>query len=621
MTSHERIVELAVAALDFSIDSDDQRLVNEHLAACETCRDQVGMLRADRDQLSAATVLTAPAVVRQRLLVTALDSGSSAPLIRRPVLILATVALLLAVAIAGVTVGAGLLEVIFDARLPVSSANPSSAALASAAPSVAPSAIAEVEWMGYRQVQSSSAFLRSQPKPGTEVLAELTGGAVVSAWNAPVTVEGDAWQLVHFGEVVGWIPLEIESGASLGEVVISSPTSPLIRVDIFPDVIGPQGTLTFAVADEGRLIRPAADGYGWTEQWLTPAGMELLRASAVDSGLFDAAASYPPRRGWLGGFATTRISVRGMNGRVTVQATNASDGQEAQAVLSLGEQLVELLDELPEHAIVDPSVPVQPHAVGEFNLLVGFSDGVLSSWPADQVAAIPMWVEDATLPLDEPLLESGEPLPEQDVRCGVIDAATAAALRDALWAAGYEETPGGAVIASFTLGWRATNGTVTIDINAVPPGEAADCSRYGGEPAGSCVESPDLRALLSVTDPLGCYGSSELSLEGFLAPLGPYDPVLFVEPSWLCCPADELTASRSAAYAGEMGLWLVASPESGITLRDFMDTTVRIRGHFDDPAAGDCEYTEDYSHLGVVPGDAVIGCRRTFVATSIVVVP
>jgi hypothetical protein len=42
-----------------------------------------------------------------------------------------------------------------------------------------------------------------------------------------------------------------------------------------------------------------------------------------------------------------------------------------------------------------------------------------------------------------------------------------------------------------------------------------------------------------------------------------------------------------------------------------------VIGHFDDPIAETCRYTEDYSDLDVSPKDAVESCRTTFVVTRI----
>jgi hypothetical protein len=622
MTEHALVLELAVAALDFPLSPGEERQVSEHLAGCEMCRNKVGALRADRERLGAVAVLAAPVAVRQHVLAAALDTSSRVPSTRRRLLVLAMVLLLIGLAAASVAVGSRLLEFFMESRLPAPTSTPVPSNGASVAPSLAPSAAPtatpEGEWVGYRQVVGEAVLLRAQAKAGTEVLADLPPVTVVSAWNTPVVVDGDEWQLVHYGELAGWVSLDTPSGAALSEVQIWSPGPPLLRVDVYPDVIGDLGTLTFAVSGEGRLIRPDAVGFGWTEQWLTAAGVELLRTTAIDSGLLDATVSYPPPGDWQAGFTTTRISILGWNGPVTVMATNAGGGPEADAVVALGEQLEALAETLPENAIVDPGVPPQPYVVSAFNLLVGPSEGVLATWPDDEVAAIPLWIEDATLPLERPLLETGELLPGQDLRCSVIDAASAAALREALWAAGFDAQPGSDVLASFTLGWREANGVVSVDINAVPPGDAADCTRYGAEPVNACVDSPDLDALLGMTDPLGCYGDANLTFQGWLAPIGAYDPVLFVEPAWLCCPYYELRASPGpGSPAHGEGLWLVFSPASGINLGDFTETPVRLTGHFDDPAAQECQYTEDYSHLGVLPGDAVIGCRRTFVVTDI----
>lgn len=124
MTAHERILELAVAALDFPLEHDERRRVDEHLAGCVECRSLVWALRADRQRLGATAVLPAPAGVRQRVLAATLDTGGSPPFLQRPLLVMAAMLMLVALTLAGVAVGSRVLEIFIESPLPVPTAGP-----------------------------------------------------------------------------------------------------------------------------------------------------------------------------------------------------------------------------------------------------------------------------------------------------------------------------------------------------------------------------------------------------------------------------------------------------------------------------------------------------------------
>jgi len=159
-------------------------------------------------------------------------------------------------------------------------------------------------------------------------------------------------------------------------------------------------------------------------------------------------------------------------------------------------------------------------------------------------------------------------------------------------------------------------------------------------------------AVIFNSERLACYGDAELTLEGTVGQIGAYDPYLGCEPEWLCHPYVSLHAiieqahvaptivlaaisHDPLAWTGEWptpDLWFVVHPQSGITDAELLalvtgspDTQVteahpvpvRVTGHFDDPAASTCVYTEDYTNIGIAPEDAARGCRNTFVVTSI----
>jgi hypothetical protein len=155
-------------------------------------------------------------------------------------------------------------------------------------------------------------------------------------------------------------------------------------------------------------------------------------------------------------------------------------------------------------------------------------------------------------------------------------------------------------------------------------------------PSPECITPPpDLMTVIFTADPVACYGQTPLALEGVVDPIGTYDPILLTEPAWLGMPYWTLHAIVEGARAepvalamhrGEVArpttwptpdLWIVADPASGIDLADYAMRAVSVVGHFDDPAAATCHFTEDYSSLGFEAEDAVRSCRAQFVVTEI----
>lgn len=156
-------------------------------------------------------------------------------------------------------------------------------------------------------------------------------------------------------------------------------------------------------------------------------------------------------------------------------------------------------------------------------------------------------------------------------------------------------------------------------------------------PSPECINPPpDLMTVIFTADRIECYGRTPLTLEGVVGGIGTYDPVLYTEPAWLGMPGSTLFAIVEGipmpepvalvTFGGEAArpsttvppdLWIVADPASGIDLGDYMLQVVRVVGHFDDPAAASCHYTEDYSSLGYEADDCIWQCRNQFVVTEI----
>ena len=99
MTEHERILELAVAALDFELPSRQRALVDAHLATCPICRQAVDEIRRDAERLRGLPAGDAPDRVAQAVAQAA--HGRRVATNRRFTLVLVMAAMLLAVIAAG----------------------------------------------------------------------------------------------------------------------------------------------------------------------------------------------------------------------------------------------------------------------------------------------------------------------------------------------------------------------------------------------------------------------------------------------------------------------------------------------------------------------------------------
>jgi hypothetical protein len=136
-----------------------------------------------------------------------------------------------------------------------------------------------------------------------------------------------------------------------------------------------------------------------------------------------------------------------------------------------------------------------------------------------------------------------------------------------------------------------------------------------------CVNPPvDITSLIEVADPVACYGNASLTLDAYLDVPGVVDCMVSVEPAWLGCPpAGTLRLVGETRKLGVPFFFVAVDPASGVSLDEYIQTNVRITGHFDDPAAQTCH--EVGRAFGETPGpaaDAIASCRRTFVVTQVV---
>lgn len=136
MNEHARCLQLAISELDFALSPTQAALVSVHLAGCVECRAECEAVRTDGRRLANRAVqLPAPTRVREAVLAAALEEGAPSAF-NRALVAIAMMALLVVLAGAAVSVGARLLELIEDSRLPVPvvTASPSGVLDPSAAP-------------------------------------------------------------------------------------------------------------------------------------------------------------------------------------------------------------------------------------------------------------------------------------------------------------------------------------------------------------------------------------------------------------------------------------------------------------------------------------------------------
>lgn len=189
-------------------------------------------------------------------------------------------------------------------------------------------------------------------------------------------------------------------------------------------------------------------------------------------------------------------------------------------------------------------------------------------------------------------------------------------------------------------GCAAGRGSTSPEGSSVPSGtvSASASPAPSVDPTG-CANPPRIEDLVLQTDNLGCYGGDEITVDAFVGGIGAIDCAPSLQPEWFHCfawvglapmPATShypttLAVARPdqlLAPTGPGGLPLFATihPDSGIVAADLLNRWLRITGHFDDPAAQNCHYTEG-SGLEDPAGSIVLGCRSLFVITAAALPP
>jgi len=161
--------------------------------------------------------------------------------------------------------------------------------------------------------------------------------------------------------------------------------------------------------------------------------------------------------------------------------------------------------------------------------------------------------------------------------------------------------------------------------SSAPPTQAAtpaESPSASPAPSAGCVDPPpDLATIVALDAParLACFGGSSLSFDATISKpildcgIGPR-----VEPAWFCLPGVFLAVPDASPDTGLQSLDAYWDPASGLTPTSFTaGRTMRITGHFDDPAASTCHVASvPKGQSPEPPGAVVLGCREAFIVTA-----
>jgi hypothetical protein len=147
-------------------------------------------------------------------------------------------------------------------------------------------------------------------------------------------------------------------------------------------------------------------------------------------------------------------------------------------------------------------------------------------------------------------------------------------------------------------------------------------------PSAECINPPPgLLTLLNQTDPVACYSDTPITVDAQVVPIGAIDCAPIV-PAWLGCGAwvalQPIGARAGAggfvlaATSGSTPPWMFAAihPDTNLIASDILGRSLRITGHFDDPAAQTCRQTELVFDEATLPPPDISSCRNLFVLTA-----
>jgi hypothetical protein len=141
-------------------------------------------------------------------------------------------------------------------------------------------------------------------------------------------------------------------------------------------------------------------------------------------------------------------------------------------------------------------------------------------------------------------------------------------------------------------------------------------------PPGCANPPADIADLLDQDDPVACYGSAPLTFAAYLPTPGVASCPIVIEPAQFSCsgPIWSLQLAGETRKVGAPTLYVVVDPAASDQVAEFAGTDVLVTGHFDDPAAQDCQEVERSAAVGGTPEPAAATielCRRQFVVTEV----
>ena len=131
--------------------------------------------------------------------------------------------------------------------------------------------------------------------------------------------------------------------------------------------------------------------------------------------------------------------------------------------------------------------------------------------------------------------------------------------------------------------------------------------------------------MINQTDPVACYGDAPITVDAEVVGVGAIDCAPMV-PAWMACgawvalqpiaPQAGTTGFVLAATSGSRQMFAAIHPETALQASDIMGRSLRITGHFDDPAAQTCRQTAPIFDQATVPPPDISSCRNLFVLTG-----
>jgi hypothetical protein len=134
--------------------------------------------------------------------------------------------------------------------------------------------------------------------------------------------------------------------------------------------------------------------------------------------------------------------------------------------------------------------------------------------------------------------------------------------------------------------------------------------------------------LINQTDPVACYGDAPITVDAEVVGVGAIDCAPMV-PAWMACGAwvalqpiavqsgrTGFILARTSGPPGLPQLFAAIHPETDLEWSDIMGRSLRVTGHYDDPAAETCRQTAPIFDQVTLPPPDTSSCRNLFVLTA-----